>query len=370
MLYLWGIGNDFEDFVKWDKPIMDDSVCLIDLSEEKIGTVVRGYRINHPEIIEKCREEDCIYITSKKYKNEIVECIRKYNSKIKIVEKREALWESKKRTIYNSMQNDFKYNICLKRAVIKWIEQALEDECSYWKDTSPQYIAESHEGLRKREFEYSFNWDLNITSDDIIIDVGSGPIPIFGNMINGKEIDYRPLDPMAYQYGKLNEYYNVKLPVKPQFAIMELLTYFVEEKTVDYCIVHNAMDHSIDILRSFIECFRTVKTSGVMLMAHLASEGIHNNYDGLHKWNIDEKNGKLFFYNQENCVNISEMFADVADIKVKRTPIEIEGWGYRDWILCKITKKGDISPIILEKYDDSKYISCMIEILFDKLHEK
>lgn len=370
MLFIWGIGCDFEAFVKWDKPILDERVILIDSADNKIGTTIYGHIICPPSVIEKGTEEDCIFITSSKYASEIEKDIRKYNKKIKLINKMEALWRSKEATVHQLMLGEEKYDINIIGDIQNWIEQALKDECEYWEETIPKYIEENHEGLTKREFKYPFEWDLSITSEDIIIDVGSGPIPIFGNLVDGKEIDYRPLDPMAHQYKKLNRFFDVKVPVEPQFAIMELLTCFVPVQSVDYCIVHNAMDHSIDILRAFIECFRTVKIGGTMLMVHLASEGIHNNYDGLHQWNIDELNGELIFFNQKCKINISKMFAAEADIVVRREAIEIDKWNYRDWICCKIVKKCEPGELILQKYDNAQYISYLIEALFDKLRQE
>lgn len=370
MIYFWGIGNDFYEFVKWESPVLDENVVLVDSAEDKIGTTVMNHIIQPPSCIKQCNDKDYIYITTVKYQDEIEGVIRKQNARINIFRnKKAAAWETKKGLIAALLSDDRGYTSATKEMINCWVEQALQNECTYWEETVPQYIAAHHEGLYQREFRYPFDWGIDFNEKDTIIDIGSGPIPIFGNLINGKEIDYRPLDPLAFRYSAINEKNGLHLPVETGFAIMEQLTSFEGRNTADYCIIHNALDHSIDILRAFTECYRTVRNGGAMLLAHLEAEAVHEGYKGLHQWNIEEKDGQLIFFNNQSYINVSELYADIAEIIVKRAPIEIEGWEYRNWILCKVLKKKDVPDEILWRYDAECYIAYMLESLFHKLQK-
>ncbi len=370
MIYFWGIGNEFNEFIKWENPILDHNVVLIDSAEDKIGTVVQNHIVQSPSCIVDSDNKDYIYITTSKYRKAIEETVRRWNQKIRILHnKKAAAWETKKGLIAASLSDDKGYSSATKEMINYWVEQAVENECTYWEETVPRYIAKQHEWLYQREFQYPFDWKVHFNEEDTIIDIGSGPVPVFGNLINGKEIDYRPRDPLAFQYGIINRKNKLHLPVETRFAIMEQLTFFEGKNTADYCIIHNALDHSIDILRAFTECYRTVKIGGSMLLAHLEAEAVHEGYKGLHQWNIEEKDGELIFFNSRNFINVSKLYADIAEITVKRAPIEIEGWEYRNWILCKVLKKKDVSDEILKKYDADYYIADMLESLFCRLQK-
>lgn len=155
------------------------------------------------------------------------------------------------------------YEPCDKKDVQEWIEEALHSEMGYWEKQVPIWKAKGDNCLSKRDFHYSYNEEIEFRNDDIILDVGCGPLPKFGNMMNGKEIKYVPVDPLAYQYQKIIHKNGIKLPVEPSFAIMEALTNFYNKNSADYVIVNNALDHSIDIMRAFIECLQVVKIGGV-----------------------------------------------------------------------------------------------------------
>lgn len=218
------------------------------------------------------------------------------------------------------------------------------------------------ERLTSREFVYKFNKKIKFNSNDIIIDIGSGLLPVYGNIINGKEINYLPLDPLAYEYKKLYKKYNINLPVEPSFAIMEDLSSYVSEK-VDYVICTNAMDHSIDPVCAIVECVKVLKQGGTLLLAHLESEAEYANYDGLHQWNITNRNNELVVYNYEKETNMSKLLSDFCKVEITN----IAGEGGRFWNVAKIVKDRDIDINVRLDRPSSFYVSMLSSCLMEAL---
>lgn len=175
-------------------------------------------------------------------------------------------------------------------------------------------------------------------------------------------MNYIPADPLAYHYKRLLDKNNAVLPIEISFTIMEALSSFYGENSIDYCIVDNALDHSIDILRAFIECFRVIKMGGRLLLTHMDSEGLNEDYWGLHKWNISSTECDLVFFNEEMKINVSNLFRDYADIKIQRKKRH-----ERDIIIADVYKKADVSSSIIERYDSPIYVGYLIDRLFYRM---
>ncbi len=365
MIVLYGAGNEFINIVKSGKWNLDNRIIVVDSDSNKVGTTIEGYIIQDKSVLKQCSEKDFVYITSDLYRESILKTIKELNDKVKIADNRAMRWllnQSYKVPI--ELAQDEYYESATKQDVERWIVGALDEEMRHWRWMVPKIRDEKRETLYTREFLYPYNPEIDFKKDDIIVDVGCGPIPKFGNIIAGQAIDYIPVDPLAYQYNKLLDEFNVDIPVKPKFAIMEALSCFYEEDSVDYCIVNNALDHSIDIVRAFLECLRIVKPGGCLLLEHWEAEAISNDYEGLHKWNIEEDNSELIFFSKNMKVNITKMISGIAEVEVRRAQ---ERDVHRDIIIAKITKKKDIPKVLLKKWDGQHYIGQIIEGLFSKL---
>lgn len=213
----------------------------------------------------------------------------------------------------------------------------------------------------EREFVYQYNPELNIGEDDIVLDVGAGPLPKFGNIVNGHKMNYIPLDPLAYGYKKLLDNLHIQLPIHTQFAMMEILTCFYPTESADYVIVNNALDHSIDIFRAFVECLDVVRVGGYLLLEHMEAEAAHNEYTGLHTWNITLIDGDVIFFDEVSKVNISKMFSECCKIDSKRIRK-----GYREMIIVKIHKKKSIPEEILREFNAKEFAGKIIKNMFER----
>lgn len=196
----------------------------------------------------------------------------------------------------------------------------------------------------------------------MVIDIGCGPLPKFGNKLSDGVINYQPVDPMAHQYIRLLNENEIQLPITPKFGMAELLSLFYKENCADYVIIHNALDHTYDIMRALIEMLRVCKVEGYVLMNHMDSEGIFENYSGMYQWNITEHYGDLYFFNKEVGINVTKTLFEFADVNIKRNTID-----YRDEIIVRIKKKKNIPINIIKQYDEELIAGSLISELFKRI---
>lgn len=251
----------------------------------------------------------------------------------------------------------------------QWIDN-IESEIQHhdsglFRDLYMPEIAAYAYRLISREFEYPYNLEIQFKPTDVILDVGCGSRMKYGDTIGGEPAGYYPVDALAFEYEKLYKKYNSPPPRRPSFALMEALSAFIPESSVDYLICNNALDHCIDIFRSLIEFLKVVKIGGAILLEHLDCEAEHAHYRGLHQWNVTSSDGELIFYNLEKRYNISQILAGFCDISVKRM-IDDAGSG-RDIIIAKINKTSDIPEHILRGHDISIYLGKVINRSFLKI---
>lgn len=246
----------------------------------------------------------------------------------------------------------------------EWVK-GLVSEISWWDTVlyKVKYCDDTRKDrLVPRDFVYEFNSDIVFEENDIIVDIGSGPLPVYGNRIRGKHVNYLPMDPLAFEYKKLYDKYGIKLPVEPSFAFLEGLSGYIHQKA-DYVICSNAMDHSIDPLCSLIECIKATKIGGSVLLAHLEEEAEYANYTGLHQWNITIRNDKLIFFNREYEFDVSQILNDYCNVELRH----VAGKEGRYWNVARIIKMHDINgevPVLCPPdFYTSTVVLCLMEFL-------
>lgn len=352
MKVFWGIGKVGQKLL--EKENID---AIVDSDMDKVGTIWGEVKVYDTSLVEKLSEEDVIYITTKiyQYQEEIYEIIKALNPKVKIKCYKEIVF----RELPSLKEANEYYESADRERIQQWVNSAILTEAPFW-DKKISNIVEDYR-LHEREFIYS---PIEYKESDIILDVGCGALPKFGNMVNGKKIDYIPVDPLAYQYHFSRERYGYDVPVRPKFAIMENLTDSFMENSVDYIIVHNAMDHSIDILRAFIECLRVLKVGGKLLLEHFEAECLWELFDGLHQWGFTTMDENLLIIGHDSMlVNITRIFKDICEIKIERDIYERK----QDVIKVQMRKISKIPEELIQKYDDCKFRGVLIEELFSKL---
>ena len=132
-----------------------------------------------------------------------------------------------------------------------------------------------------------------------IADLGSGPISLIGNYLEGVEIEVVASDILANYYKRILK----DLGLKPANGIvkrqdMTRLTYPSNSFDIVYCA--NALDHSLDPYKALKEMVRVCKPGGWIYLFHIAHEGQRNRYKNLHQWNLDmTEDGNCIVWNNK-----------------------------------------------------------------------
>lgn len=205
-----------------------------------------------------------------------------------------------------------------------WIENIMS-EVLYWleENAKPEgaYHAEYLKRLTNQKFSDMKELTDIIKPDDIVMDIGCGLVTCYGEKLeNGANINLVPVDPLAHFYNKINKYYSehgIKGYKKEVvFGLFEFIACFFPKNYADIIVINNALDHGIDPYKSIVECLYILKNGGCLHLRHMRAVAVFEQYDGLHKWNLDlnEKN-ELVIWNKENAINVSKELGDIADIK-------------------------------------------------------
>lgn len=174
----------------------------------------------------------------------------------------------------------------------------IEYEIRFWKwfVKTPRFLQDWCSGkktLELREPAYSF-----ITSKlpAKVLDCGSGVCSILTGTVPNEDLTV--CDLLADEYAKFFNYkkYNV---VKPLPIACEYLQY-----TDEFDVVHisNALDHTQDIITSVRMLWKAVKPGGYLIIQGFENEGLHENWSGLHQYNISVEDDKLIISNKSNLL--------------------------------------------------------------------
>lgn len=157
----------------------------------------------------------------------------------------------------------------------------------------------SHYGHRiaSKERQFNFPHYLPLYFDQMIgdkqavtiADLGSGPFCIIGNLWTTAKVSVIASDILADEFNVLFKERGI-IPVIPvERQDMEALTY--PDCSMDIVHAVNALDHVTDIIKALDEMWRVCKPGGWIYLRHYPHVGLHQNYCGMHHWNLDYATG-------------------------------------------------------------------------------
>lgn len=301
----------------------DDIKCLLDSNSIIIVTILDGEK--RKEVIQQINTIDFngTIITSEEFHNI-------YEMPI-LISNREC-----------------KYAVDFENSIQKWIDNLLS-EIEFWAKEVAHFEGNYYTHYQHRISPKKFDCHRvkkDVKCNDIVLDVGCGLCTQYGNEVENGKINLIGVDPLAYFYNNINKRYakknklNFEIP-KVGFGMFELLTYFYGCNYCDYLLIDNALDHCIDPVMSMVECLRVTKVGGTLSTLHHIDEAYKAYYSGLHQWNIGSYNDALYIWNENNCINVSELLAEYADIEVIRQNICTKEIPY-GLVVCNIKKKKEI----------------------------
>lgn len=208
----------------------------------------------------------------------------------------------------------------------KWL-QGIPYEVSFW---------ESYYGNKNR-IKDLFYWsmydkpcrldDFNIddyvsklqTDNPKILDVGCALSYMFGNIINNKYYKVQYIDPLASFYNKILKKYKVNRP-EITFGMVEGLSFFYNDDSIDFIHIRNALDHSADPFLGIIQSLKILKKGGVLYLNHFINEAENEGYRGFHQFNLMKEQDSLIIWNESKSINVTKTLKDFATVTTSITP--------------------------------------------------
>lgn len=168
-----------------------------------------------------------------------------------------------------------------------------------------------------------------------ICDLGSGPISVLNNLASYLTVKSRlvTVDPLASAYERLITSGNLTNIVVPKVGLAETIDF---PEKFDLVYARNSLDHSFDAPRAIFNVLSQLEISGYLVMEHYENEALWSNYDGIHNWNFEERNGDFYIWSPEVSVNITSALADNYETEINTMKGE-----ERNWLVIKILKKNE-----------------------------
>lgn len=264
MIVFYGAGKFLKDVVDNDENKNVDKIVDSDLS--KVGMRVGGHIVESAELVKSLGEADVVYITTGLDKfMDVMDMVKKMNPNVTVWHYYgKKFFEESMPMLDRRKKIRKEYSGATEEQIRTWVDESLAEEVPWWDKRMDEIRVYLKDRFSKRGFDYYY-CPANVKEGDVVLDVGCGPIPKYGTIVNNGEIKYFPLDSLAYQYNRLADKHQLSIPVKPRFAVMEMLSSFFGENYADYIIINNAMDHCADILRTFIEAIKSLKMGGALV---------------------------------------------------------------------------------------------------------
>jgi SAM-dependent methyltransferase len=158
----------------------------------------------------------------------------------------------------------------------------IQHELDFWKKfvQTPRFLegwCSSEKTPELREPTYSFIKDHLPAK---VLDCGSGVVSLLTGTVPNEDLTV--CDLLGDKYAEFFEYekYNV---VKPLGLSCEELLF---DEEFDIVHISNALDHTQHPVVAVHKLTRAVKPGGYLIIQGFENEGLYENWEGLHQWNL------------------------------------------------------------------------------------
>lgn len=208
----------------------------------------------------------------------------------------------------------------------KW-RTGLPHETEFWRKQvevgDDRWSGEIQRRLEDRELHPNFQAAIGAPEGAHVkvLDVGSGPVSVLGNVYPGRELTIIPTDPLADEYNAMLD--RAKLPARhrPVRCEAEKLVEKFGENSFDMAFCHNALDHCYDPVLAVEQMLAVVKPGMTVRLEHVQNEGVREDYVGLHQWNLTaEASGNsnstqdFVVWNPQKRVNMTQRLSRRAEV--------------------------------------------------------
>jgi SAM-dependent methyltransferase len=217
----------------------------------------------------------------------------------------------------------------IKNQEIRW-RLLVKSEVDYWQG----YFSN---GLNKEKVENTTDcpWEVNLSSklnphyqlqeaivkllpkdtqQVRILDVGAGPLTCVGKESKNLTISITAIDPLADQYSRLTKRQGICPPVQTTKGYAEKLTESYGANSFDLVFALNSIDHSYCPEKAIEEMIKVTKKNCYVLLVHYPNEAIHQNYCGMHQWNLSMENSHFIISSKHISVDFTEKYKAICDV--------------------------------------------------------
>jgi SAM-dependent methyltransferase len=167
----------------------------------------------------------------------------------------------------------------------------------------------------------------------VIADIGAGMFSTTGSTWPGTDVYVIPCDLLADEFNAMLEEAGIKPLIPVEREDMEHLSYGDSAFDIVHCA--NALDHTVNPIQAIKEMYRVCKPGGWIYLRHFSHVGVHQNYNGLHQWNIDlEGADDCKIWNRENVYVLSALFSSFHTELKQELPYDA-----KDMVVSKMQKK-------------------------------
>ena len=203
-------------------------------------------------------------------------------------------------------------------------EEGLQEELAFWaRVLQDDYVRDSLDP--DKELQSNLSSLLGDPRPVRILDVGAGPLTLVGRKWRAHDVHIVAVDPLADEYAKLLERYKLRGPVPTRMCAGERLAEFICEP-FDLTYARNSLDHAEDPVKCVRNMILLTKPGGYAYLAHVAREGQHQKYEGLHKWNFSGDVNSVDFFVWGQAEAVTNVTMGVSDLIDSAFVEEKDGW--------------------------------------------
>jgi hypothetical protein len=145
-----------------------------------------------------------------------------------------------------------------------------------------------------------------------VLDVGAGPLTMFGRTHPRKKIVLIPTDALAREYDWLLEKHGITPPVRTIYAEAEKLTEHFAAESFDFVHAQNSIDHCRSPWDAILQMLQVAKTGASIRLNHAENEAENEDYIGFHQWNFTVVDGEFLIRDQNQEINVTRALSDQA----------------------------------------------------------
>lgn len=214
----------------------------------------------------------------------------------------------------------------------------LQAELSFWQTfmVSDRFIQNWCHAAPNPELELEVDFFVQGVAREIekqhrkarILDVGSGPVSILNGSFVDVNVKLVAVDRLANRYATMWTQEPKGHVCMPEACAGEELLKYFGPRMFDVTHVRNALHQMTDPLVVIQQMIQVTKPGGYIVVHGFEDDACHENWNGLHKWNVRWEAGDLIVESKIGDVVplISRFEALISKVRLYRKTLENERW--------------------------------------------